>query len=204
MTPGCFDISHNNGSVKWSQVPDTYTCVFIKATQGTKFVDPQFGANREGAQDTNRLIIPYHFINAEDPELQTAHFVETAKLTHSSSCMLDWEGQPPPPLAVLEAMIKSLRVTTGRAPIVYHGIYDLVSRPVNVCPWMVPKWGPEPDHRFKWLFWQDTAKGTVPGVHGTVDHDWFNGTTEQITKFCRTGTLPGNILSSPPKGIFHA
>lgn len=31
-----------------------------------------------------------------------------------------------------------------------------------------------------WLFWQDSETGTVAGITGNVDTDWFNGTTAQL------------------------
>lgn len=203
MFNGCFDISHNNGAVKWSQVPATYPCVFIKATQGTRFVDPMFSRNVDGAHDTKRLVIPYHFINIEDPDIQAAHFVDTAKLTHGSCCMLDWEGSPhPPPLAILERMVASLRVTLSRDPIVYHGIYEMASATVNKCPWHIPKYGPMPKIEYKWLFWQDTSGAKIAGMPGNVDHDWFNGTEAELREFYASGTRPGGLVTPPPPKIF--
>lgn len=199
MFGGCFDVSHNNGPLKWSLVPQSYRLVFVKASQGTKFVDNRFTENREGAEDTDRFVIPYHFLNAEPANLQAAHFMNVAGLRHGDQTMLDWEGQPPPPLQILEEMIECVRIATNRAPIIYHGIYDLVSKKVNSCPWMVPKWGPKPDSKFKWLFWQDSPRGVVEGIQSFVDHDWFNGDESALEAFFKKGTLAKNLIADSPK-----
>lgn len=195
MFDKCIDISHHNGTIKWSKVPKEYKLVFVKATQGTRFIDPNFNTNSEGASDTDRMVVPYHFISREPANLQAAHFANVASLHRGSPVMLDWESDDPaqlPARGVVEELIKALRVTTERAPLMYHGIYTISSKTINVCPWFIPKYGPEPKH-YKWLFWQDRPNLVLDGVHGPVDHDLFNGTLSEMTVWFTNGTLPESI-----------
>jgi lysozyme len=155
---GCFDISHHNGTIKWTHIPESYRLVFIKATQGTRFVDPRFGMNLEGARDRKLMAVPYHFINQEPVELQVHNFANAAGLQSGSVTMIDWESEDAsklPNVTLVAQMIDSLKLLTGRLPLVYHGMYLVTSPKINSCPWFVPKYGPEPRSR-NWLFWQDT------------------------------------------------
>lgn len=38
----------------------------------------------------------------------------------------------------------------------------------------------------KWTFWQDSETGTVDGITGNVDTDWFNGTIAELTALTKT------------------
>jgi lysozyme len=190
----CLDVSHNNGPIKWSQVKAAgYRLAFIKATQGTKFVDPQFSKYMDGAKDVDILTVPYHFINIEPADLQAAHFINIAKLKAGSVCMLDWERNNDvlPQIRLVEALGENIRLQTGRDPVIYHGLYELSSKKINAWPWFVPKWGKQP--AMKWLFWQDTAKQRVPGIVGDVDHDDFNGTEDELVSWYNNGTLPAGV-----------
>lgn len=186
------DVSHWNGTIKWGKVYDAgYKFVFIKATQGTRFVDRMFWKNAKAAHDAGLLTIPYHFINHEPPDLQAAHFAETAKLRQGHSSMLDWERHDGrmPDIKIAQAMGEAIIHQTRRHPVMYHGLYEVSNKTINSWPWFVPKWGPEP-RNVKWLFWQDSATKQVPGINGDCDHDWFNGSEEELRDWYENGTLP--------------
>ena len=73
------DVSHNNGSISWSQVKnDNISFAFIKATEGypetdyekshersLKFVDSSFKENMDNAINAGLLVAPYHFIRVD-------------------------------------------------------------------------------------------------------------------------------------------
>lgn len=194
MYKGCLDVSHHNGRIKWQQVRAAdYRCVFVKATQGHKFVDPAYLTNLDGAVAENFAVIPYHFIDESPAELQAGHFVQTAGLQANLPCMLDWERlhNRMPPIHLVEELIDALIIATNRAPVIYHGLYELSSKKINACPWFVPKWGKQPNNR--WLFWQDSATHRVPGIVGHVDHDWFNGSWEELERWFVQGDFPKTL-----------
>lgn len=41
----------------------------------------------------------------------------------------------------------------------------------------------------KWLFWQWSSKGTIPGYSSSIDMDVFNGTEEEYQKYFGIGTV---------------
>jgi lysozyme len=191
MRTQCLDVSHHQGPIKWSRVRAAgYRCVFIKATQGHKFVDPMYVKNVDGAMDAGFAVIPYHFIDSSPADLQAGHFLQVGGLQRKLPCMLDWErvNNRLPPISIVEKMIDNLIIATDRAPVIYHGLHELSSKKINACPWFVPKWGPEP--KVKWLFWQDTDKAQVDGIRGNVDHDWFNGSWDELERWFMRGDLP--------------
>lgn len=189
---GCIDVSHAQGKINWPRVfAANYHLAFIKATQGTRFVDPAFTTNRDAASAAGLLTIPYHFINLEPANLQAEHFFTTARLGRGSCVMLDWEAVPGSeraPVRLVEELIDNLRLSIQRLPVVYHGMFDLSSKKINACPWHIPKWGTEPKTKF--LFWQNTPSGVVSGISTPVDHDFFNGTLEELGIFYHSATLP--------------
>lgn len=191
---GCFDVSHWQGKINWAQIPNNYSLVFIKYTQGRAYVDPMHDEYTSGAEDRNLMVVPYHFITQDPATLQAAHFVQVAELKRGSPCMLDWEGQPDniAPAEIVDDLISSLRVTTNRAPLIYRGIYTQITPRIANCPWHVPRYGKPPPND-KWLFWQDTPKFTIPGVPAPCDRDIFNGTEHELVQWFHHGTLPERL-----------
>lgn len=197
MFTKCLDVSHYQGAIRWSRVAAAgYKLVFIKATQGTRFVDPLFLKNKDGAQDAGLLVVPYHFISAEPADLQAGHFINITKLKIKSPCMLDWErlDGKMPPINVVEAFGDNTKTQTGRDPLVYHGLYELSSPKINAWPWFVPKWGSVPST--KWLFWQYTDREIVDGITNPADADKFAGTLEDLIDWHRFGHLPAGFAAS--------
>ena len=190
---GVIDVSHNNGLIKWSLVPATILLVFVKATQGTNFIDPQYRANVEGAQDTGRLVVPYHFLTAADPLAQAAYFAKTAGLAAGKPAMIDWEQMPPSmaraPITLMEIFTAAVAKTIARGALCYHGMYDLTSPTINKNPWFIPKYGPAPQGP-KYLFWQDRPNLRVAGVPNPTDHSIFSGTEAELRTWHKTGIMP--------------
>ncbi len=55
------DISHWQGNINWDAVPEKYKWVAMKASEGGGFKDNKFAQNFEGAKNTGRKVIAYHF-----------------------------------------------------------------------------------------------------------------------------------------------
>jgi GH25 family lysozyme M1 (1,4-beta-N-acetylmuramidase) len=93
---GVIDVSHHNGAIDWPAVAAAgIALAFIKATQGTRFVDPAFEQNRAAATSAGVLAVPYHFIDEDDPEDEAAHFLSVACLGAGQPAMIDWENSAP-------------------------------------------------------------------------------------------------------------
>lgn len=110
--------------------------------------------------------------------------------------MLDLEvtdGQSPAAVwAWVQTFMATIEQLTGRPGIIYTGFYfwqDNVGNPsdnLNAPLWLaayvanpqVPAaWG-------YWTFWQYSDTGSVPGIAGNVDVDYFAGTIDNLRKLC--------------------
>jgi lysozyme len=58
------DVSKHNGVIKWKQVAENKNIkfVYIKATEGSRIIDPLYTKNVKGAKSQGLLIGSYHFL----------------------------------------------------------------------------------------------------------------------------------------------
>ncbi len=192
------DVSHWQGSINWPKVKkDGVSFVFIKATQGTTWVDPKFRENASGAKAAGLLIGAYHFVDAASPEAakqQAHHFVKTiqaAGVTFDLPPVMDYENNPAGLSkaqinAVAEAFLKEVQKLTGSVPIIYSGNafaqqfqpslgqYPLwIARYSSNVPYDVPAWK-------RWDFWQYSDSGKVAGISGNVDLNEYKGSVNDL------------------------
>ena len=75
------DISHYQG-VEFNNMAALKSAgvvaVILKATQGLRYVDPEFHQRKEAAQKAGLLVGAYHFGVLADAKKQLEHFVSTA------------------------------------------------------------------------------------------------------------------------------
>lgn len=77
------DISHYN-TVNWSKLDSRLDAVYMKATQGTSYVDPTLSTNVQGAQSRGIAYGFYHYLNMDqDAATQAEHFYNNIKLYYS-------------------------------------------------------------------------------------------------------------------------
>lgn len=212
---GVIDVSHHNGAIDWPAVAGAGVALaFIKATQGTRFVDPRFHRNSGGAARAGILVVPYHFLDAADPDGQAAHFLDVAELGQGQPGMIDWETATPTNAIV--AFGAALARCTGRDPVAYYGYAQLpeadpalsawplmlpaypggnrpgdypklVSRPPRLPPGRPPGWhnGQRP-----YDFHQYTPAGRIDGIAGPVDRSIWVGTLAELKAWYATGAVP--------------
>ena len=84
------DVSHYDGTIDWAAANKAgIAFAFMKSTEGTGFVDPQFAANWKGAGDAGVIRGAYHFFRpATDATAQADFFVQTTGVPG--------KGDPPP------------------------------------------------------------------------------------------------------------
>lgn len=190
---GVVDVSHNNGVIDWAKVPAEIALVFVKATQGAHFVDPRFAQNRDGARKAGKLVVPYHFLDSSPVPGQLANLMRGALPVPMGPVMIDWEVEPRSnlraPVALMQEFGEAVQRVIGRAPLAYHGMYDLSNAAINAWPWFVPKYGPQPQGPH-WLLWQNTPNLVVPGIPNKTDHSIFAGTIEELKVWHATGAMP--------------
>lgn len=213
---GVIDVSHHNGAIDWPAVAAAGIVLsFIKATQGTGFVDRVFEANRRGAAAAGIAVVPYHFLDPGDGEAQAAHFLDVAGLGTGQPGMLDWETAA----TAVEAAAFGAAVTdrTQRDPVAYYGFAQLavaqpelarwplmlpayprgnlagryetlVSRAPRLPPGRPARWGGAPR---PYDFHQYTPAGHIAGIATPVDRSIWVGTAAELRLWFATGAIPG-------------
>ena len=193
------DVSHYQGTVNWQAVRNSgITFAFAKATEGTTYTDPTINFNIGSMNKYGIVPGAYHFGHpGTNAVTQAQHFASVVRSANGGSfhgllqLVLDLEvtdGQSPAQVwAWTQAFIGEVVHQTGRPGIIYTGFYfwrDQVGDPNNNlnCPLWLAAWIPESQTNsliprawsgVGWAFWQYTDRGSVGGVSGYVDRDFF-------------------------------
>lgn len=206
------DISRYQGEVDFGAARNAGTrFVFIKATEGADYVDPNFARNWNEARRAGLPRGAYHFMAwCSDPVEQAAWFkanvppdptalppVLDLEWNHASSCKPDLSREEV--LGRVFYMLAEMEAHTGKLPIVYTDIpfhRDILKgQPLDHAVWLRST-AAEPHQRYgarQWAFWQWTQTGTMPGIRGEVDRNSFYGTESEWAHFLLSGCDPRNI-----------
>lgn len=197
------DVSSYQGEIDWQTLSgENISFAFIKATEGSSFVDKRFAYNFEEAQKTHLAVGAYHFFSYDSAgETQAQNFINTVK---------PYEGMLPPVIDLefygdkevnlptreyvdeqLQAMLQTLEDHYGQKPIIYateksyslylagdYEEYDIWIRNVITKP--------ELSDQRKWTFWQYTNREKLNGYQGTekyIDMNVFNGSTQEFSEY---------------------
>jgi lysozyme len=195
--PG-IDVSHHQGVIDWSQVAGSgKRFAFAKATDGRTFYDPNYAFNKAEAEASGVVFGAYHFARPDDTLndaiLEADHFVNVAQLEPGNLIpVLDIERTGGLSKArVTEWILVWLdRVTQrlGVRPMIYTSPSGWATRTGDttavadagytflwVAHWGVtePRLPAEDWNGNGWTFWQYGNCGSVPGIDGCVDVDWY-------------------------------
>lgn len=210
------DISSYQGDIEWQILSSqNIDFAFIKATEGSSFVDPYFTYNYSEAQKCSISIGAYHFFSYDSKGLsQAKNFIDTVK---------PFEGMLPPVIDLefygdkeenpksrdevrseLNDMLFALEEYYGMKPIIYateksynfylsgeYEEYDIWIRNVISTPNLS-------DDR-EWSFWQFTNREKLDGYKGEekyIDVNVFNGSKEDFLLYPRYSS--GACESSNP------
>ena len=197
---GC-DVSHWNGQINWENLrSDGVRFVFMKATQGSSDIDPDFEANWAGAGEASLYRGAYHFYQpGGDPMAQAEHFLSVAKPQSGDLLpVLDIEesgSESPDVLSNNMAIwINHIRGSTGKYPIVYTytSFWDsAITHDFSACPLWIADWETEgapnlPNGWQHWAFWQYSSTGRLSGIpdsQGKTDLDYFYGNINDLNQF---------------------
>jgi len=214
------DISRYQGNVDFPRVYASGAhFVFIKATEGADYVDPNFADNWRRAKAAGMPRAAYHFMfwcrtateqarwfekNVPNDPDALPPILDVEWNNHSPSCTQ--KLTPDQAFARLSMMLQLMEQYTGKLPIIYTDITFhrdvLEGRNLPNTFWLRSV-AAEPDHRYgdrDYTFWQWTETGTMPGVHGEVDRSAFYGTPDEWTVFLLTGCDPRALAILGPGG----
>ena len=193
------DVSHYQGAIDWTQIQDQgIDFAFIKATEGSSYVDECFYENWRAAGQTELMIGAYHFFSFDsDARIQAALFIDTVgDLSNKITPVIDVEfygdkwNDPPEKGDVteqLETMLLILEEYYHAKPVIYTTYsvyYQYIKGGFKEYPlWIRNVYFP-PDWHMKgeWTFWQYTDTAVMDGYAGEekyIDRNVFCGTAEE-------------------------
>jgi lysozyme len=162
---------------------------FIKATEGTTLIDPQFERNWRKSREAGMVRGAYHFFRQEtDAHQQALHFIRQVKLRKGDlPPVLDVEKftgvNPDNFIAGIGIWLKTVELHYGKKPIIYTNasFYNnwLASHFSDYPLWVAhyrQRFSPKVEG--KWLFWQHNESGRVNGIHSYVDFNVFYGSQQ--------------------------
>lgn len=195
------DVSSYQGEIDWEVLAgNDIDFAFIKATEGSSFVDPYFAQNWDRAGKTKLKIGAYHFLSFDSPgKSQAENFIRNVpKLEGAFPPAIDVEFygdkavNKPSREAVQTILNDFIAITEahyGQKPIIYtvYETYDLYIRnDYTEYPLWIRDviWKPSFANT-PWTFWQYSAKGRMPGYVGEeyfIDLNVFKGTPEDFAE----------------------
>jgi len=202
------DVSHYQGDIDWNTLTQAdISFAFIKATEGSSFVDDKFSYNYAEAIKTDLSVGAYHFFSFDSAgKTQAENFIKTVP-AHDGMLppVIDFEfygnkHENPPArddvLRELDDMIAALEAHYGLKPIIYvtedtyeayivggYADYDIWIRNVKTKPSLS-------DGR-SWKFWQYTNRERTPGYSGEeefIDMNVFAGSEDDWREYVKTNT----------------
>ncbi len=184
------DVSHWEGRIQFRKVREAgVRLVYIKSTQGTTIVDPDFERNYREAEREGLGIGFYHYVMARDEEearREAIFFADSIKdKKQYMRPAMDFEefGE----LSDREireislAFLEELEEQIGEVPVIYsdasnaNTTFDderLGRYPLWIAEYGVSRPNMENTWR-RWSGWQYTDTGNVEGISGDVDRDYF-------------------------------
>jgi GH25 family lysozyme M1 (1,4-beta-N-acetylmuramidase) len=203
------DVSDHQPAVDWSAVAsEGAQFAYVKATQGTEFVSPDFTSQYDGAYQAGLLRGAYHFAlpNQSTGAAQASYFVaHGGGWTNDGRTLpgaLDIEYNPDGAecyglsqsamVSWIASFADTYEALTSVWPVIYTDAawWDKCTGDyggfASQDPLWMPTYGPDGSTLpAGWSFYtisQDATSGTFPG-----DQDTFNGTTSQLDRFAADG-----------------
>ncbi len=201
------DISHHQGEINWKDLAKAgqegsgIHFVFIKATEGSDWLDSTFQKNFDEARKNGFIRGAYHFFSNTSPaEKQADFFCSQVKLMPNDlPPVLDVETKGDYSEDSLRIEVKNwlrkVEAHFGIKPIIYASrkikeryLTDSVLDSYSF--WIAHYYADSLTYDGEWAFWQHTDRGRLPGIKGRVDMNVYNGSLESLKKL----TLAGDTL----------
>lgn len=213
------DISHHQQTVDFDLMKaDGIVGVIHKATQGTRFIDPDYRERKRQAKDAGLLWGAYHFGTGSSGIDQADHFLEVARAEVDDLVVLDFEGNPQgASIGRIQArdFISSVHQSLDRFPGFYSGHFvkeDIAAHGFDQlyaeCWLWLAQYGRTPVIPARgvwstWTLWQYTDGAVGPEPHkvrgvGRCDRDKYHGSVEDLKRSWLLGHLqPGAAVLEP-------
>ena len=206
------DVSHYDEAVDFAQVRASgRTFAYIKATEGSDWLDSWYTRNSQSATAAGVAWGPYHFFRAysiASAQAQAEHFWATIKGTSYTLRPVvdvetaDGQQRAADVRAILQAFCDRFRELSGEDPVIYSYTsyireYGLAKQFGSYVLWQADYRATRGDTGWDAAVWQYSEDGTVPGVTApSVDLDRLYDTSAYTS-----GTAPA--ASSAPAQAFR-
>jgi len=215
------DVSGWQGEVDYRQVSeDGVEIVYIKATEGTSYTNSYYLDAYNNAKLNGLKVGFYHYLTARNTNeaITEAEYFSSVIGNLEPDCRLAMDFESFGNLTRDEineisfAFLRRVQELTGKEMVIYSNTNDATnifsSNLANNYPLWVAQYGvnePTPNGNWEvWIGWQYTSTGSVAGISGNVDRNYF---TEDIL-LSDSGSIPepeepANPQPNPePEGTF--
>lgn len=193
------DLYHGDQVGDWTKLKDAgVKFVFLKATEGIKYIDPLFKSRWQVAKLSGLIRGAYHFFRpAKSAIVQAQLFCDTVNDLNAEDLplVLDWETSDDTSFkSDKENAMKFLTKVedlSGKRPIIYTSPSFANELYLEVDFFRYPLWiahyrakNPRiPKPWTDWKFWQVGEDISVMGINNPCDFNLFNGSLEDLKKF---------------------
>ncbi|MBU6455050.1 MAG: hypothetical protein KGS72_24985 [Cyanobacteria bacterium REEB67] len=200
------DVSSFQQAIDWKKVAASgITFAYIKASEGQTIQDPFFASNRANARAAGMIIGAYHLFRPKTAgQGQIDNFVTVVGKMESGELPpvldlevpSDWQSFPiSTRIQFVKDWLTAVEFALGMRPIIYINNSDAqtlinndaffagyslfiafptkASAPVLPRPWT------------SWKLWQHDWQGTVSGIKGACDLDYFQGTLTDLKQLLK-------------------
>ena len=183
------DVSGWQGNIDYSEVASSgIEIVYMKASEGTSFVDPYFNQNYTNAKANGLKVGFYHYLTARsnsEAVAQANFFVSTIS-GMIPDCRLAMDFESFGSLSAEEineiglTFMQTVESLSGKEMVIYSDTSNasnifgggLTNYPLWVAQYEVEE--PTPNGNWNsWVGWQYTDAGEISGINGYVDRDRF-------------------------------
>lgn len=207
------DVSTYQGDINYTKVKEAgIEIVYIKASEGTYLVDPEFRNNYRKAKENGLKVGFYHYVVARTKEeaIQEAEFFYAVIKGTSPDCRLAMDFESFGELTneqineISLAFLQKLQDLTKKKVVIYSNAYSARTKFSVELAQMYPLWIAEygvevPTSNVNWSNWigfQYTDEGKINGIEGYVDRDKF---TKEIFLDTAGEIIPEPENPQPPE-----
>lgn len=191
------DVSHYQGEINWSDIEaQDVSFAFIKATEGSGYIDEYSAKNLTEAAETDIKISAYHFFSFDSPgETQAENYISVVSpdaIDMPPVVDIEYYGdkQSNKPTQeeceeILRPLLEILEEHYGEKPIIYTTlpVYNrYIKENFSDYPLWIRNVFCEPQ-LIDWKFWQYSDKGELYGFKGEekyIDLNVYNGSEENF------------------------
>lgn len=183
------DVSVWQGDIDFARVKAAgIEAVYIRAGEGTNLTDRYFERNYEKAREAGLKYGFYHYVTArsvEEAEEQADFFASLIRSKpYDMKAAMDFENlsglTEDEAVAIARAYLERLERRSGHVPAVYSDAYDAEAvwkSRLTAYPLWVADYGVREPYSIggweRWSGFQYSDRGTVRGINGHVDLDYF-------------------------------